>query len=100
MGYKCVSDMFYNPNCELYNEIGQCYYCKDGYVLFQSNCYGRKELENIRNYSQISGESGNANVGNAGNSSIERSKSNISELNFTGFSTNNTSNTVLTNGTI
>lgn len=34
--------MFYNPNCEFYNEIGECFICKQGYVLHGGNCYGKK----------------------------------------------------------
>lgn len=48
IGYKCISDDYFNPNCEIYDGLGRCFICKDGYTLYQDNCYGGSEIQLIK----------------------------------------------------
>lgn len=48
VGYKCVPKSVFNPNCEIYDEYGRCYICKEGYVLEQTVCLGKQEIEKLK----------------------------------------------------
>lgn len=73
MGYQCISLVYYNPNCELYDKVGRCFVCKSGYVAHQGICYGAAEIQLIAtlNKNFPASNTGNAavvSVNNATNS--------------------------------
>jgi hypothetical protein len=83
VGYKCISNLYYSPNCEIYDKIGRCSLCKEGYILYQASCFGRSDYELIielnKNYSNKNmiktniSESASNNISNARTNSNDTS---------------------------